>query len=87
VPIAVLNGSVSSVLPVAGSTFSLLRRRDEERELEIRYQLPPVLRAPLRRHQPIGELIVEEKGQLQAVIPILSPRKVRSTGILSAALP
>lgn len=86
-PIRIVNGSVSQLIPVAGKTFSLLRRRDEERQLEVRYQLPTVLRAPLKRHQPIGEVIVEEKGQLMAVIPIVSPSRVLATGVLSAALP
>lgn len=86
-PIRVVDGSVSQLMPVAGQTFSLLRRRDEERDLQIRYQLPTVLTPPLQRHQPIGEVIIEEKGELVAVVPVLSPTKVVSTQMLSAALP
>jgi serine-type D-Ala-D-Ala carboxypeptidase (penicillin-binding protein 5/6) len=86
-PIRVVDGSVSQLTPVAGQTFSLLRRRDEERNLQIRYQLPTVLTPPLQRHQTIGEVIIEEKGQLVAVVPVLSPTKIVSTRILSAALP
>jgi hypothetical protein len=66
---------------------SLLRRRDDERDLQLRYQLPVAVRAPLQRHQAIGEVIVEEKGQLVAVIPILSPIGVAATSVLSAGLP
>jgi D-alanyl-D-alanine carboxypeptidase (penicillin-binding protein 5/6) len=86
-PVRVLNGAVSQVTPVAGQTLSLLRRRDDERDLQLRYQLPVTVRAPLKRHQAIGEVIVEEKGQLVAVIPILSPTGVAATSMLSAGLP
>jgi D-alanyl-D-alanine carboxypeptidase (penicillin-binding protein 5/6) len=86
-PVRVLSGAVSQVTPVAGQTLSLLRRRDDERDLQLRYQLPVAVRAPLQRHQAIGEVIVEEKGQLVAVIPILSPTGVAATSVLSAGLP
>ena len=86
-PIPVLNGSVAQIRPVAGQSLSLLSRRDVERDLQVRYQLPAVLIAPLKPHQPIGELIVEEGGAVIAVIPVLCPRTVTSTGMLSAALP
>ncbi|MFI5364941.1 MAG: D-alanyl-D-alanine carboxypeptidase family protein [Candidatus Binatia bacterium] len=86
-PVRVIDGSVSRLTPVAGDSFSLLRQRDQERNLQIRYQLPAVLTAPLQRNEPIGEVIIEEKGQLVAVVPALSPVKVMSTRMLSAALP
>lgn len=86
-PIRVAGGSVAQLTPVAGQTFSLLRRRDEERDLRVRYQVPAVLAAPIARQQQIGEVIVEEHDQLLAVIPLLSPKRVASTSILSASLP
>ena len=85
--IHVCHGTVPDVTPVAGKTFLLLRRRDEEHDLQLRYQLPPLLTAPIKRHQQIGEIIVEEKGQLIGVVPVLSATKVRAAGILAAALP
>jgi D-alanyl-D-alanine carboxypeptidase (penicillin-binding protein 5/6) len=84
--IDVRHGSLPDVTPVAGRTFSLLRRRDEEHDLQLRYQLPTVLTAPLKHHQPIGEIIIEEKGQLIGVVPVLNPTTVRSSGVLAAAL-
>lgn len=86
-PIHVNHGSVAEVTPIAGNTFSLLRRRDEEHDLQLRYQLPMTLTAPLEHHQPIGEIIVEEKGQLIGVVPVLNPSTVRSAGMVAAALP
>jgi D-alanyl-D-alanine carboxypeptidase (penicillin-binding protein 5/6) len=85
--IGVRHGTVPDVTPVAGKTFSLLRRRDEEHDLQLRYQLPPLLTAPLERHQQIGEIIIEEKGQLIGVVPVLSATKVPAAGVLAAALP
>jgi len=84
--IDVRHGSLPDVTPVAGRTFSLLRRRDEEHDLQLRYQLPTVLTAPLKHHQPIGEILIEEKGQLIGVVPVLNPTTVRSSGILATAL-
>jgi serine-type D-Ala-D-Ala carboxypeptidase (penicillin-binding protein 5/6) len=84
--VAVDNGLPAQVTPVAGQTVSLLRRRDEERDFQVRYQLPTRMAAPLTRFQPLGEVIVEEKGKLFAVIPAVSPEAVVSAGILSAAI-
>ncbi len=84
-PIPVTNGTAAQITPVAGQTFSLLARRGEERSFQVRYQLPAALMAPLERHQPIGELIVEEHGELMAVIPVLTARGVAANGMLSAA--
>ena len=85
-PIGVADGSVSELRPVFGQSVSLLRRRDEERDLQLHYQLPAILAAPIQRHQQVGEVIVEERGELIAVVPVLSPVNVPTTSILSAAL-
>jgi len=86
-PVQVVNGTIARLTPVAGQTLSLLRRRDDERDLQLRYQLPAMLAAPLKRQQPIGEIVVEERGELVGVVPALSPVAVAATGMLSAALP
>ena len=84
-PIPVANGSVPQIRPVAGQTLSILSRRDQQQDLQVRFQLPALLVAPVKRHQTIGELIVEERGALIAVIPVLSPRTVNASGMLPAA--
>jgi D-alanyl-D-alanine carboxypeptidase (penicillin-binding protein 5/6) len=86
-PVQVVNGTIAQLTPVAGQTLTLLRRRDDDRDLQLRYQLPAFLTAPLKRQQPIGEIIVEERGELVGVVPALSPVAVAATGILSAGLP
>lgn len=87
VSIDVSSGSVAQLTPVAGQSFSLLRRRSEERDLQVRYQVPAVLSAPVKWHEEIGEIIIEGDGQLLAVMPVLSPETVERIGILSAGLP
>ncbi len=87
VPVQVVNGTAAEVTPVAGQALSLLRRRDEEPDLQVRYQLPGAVPAPLKRRQSIGEIIVQEHGNVIGVVPLLSPTAVAATGVLSAALP
>jgi serine-type D-Ala-D-Ala carboxypeptidase (penicillin-binding protein 5/6) len=82
--IGVTAGAVKQVTPIAGATLSLLHGRDEERDLQVRYQVPTEIAAPVRRQQRLGELIVEENGELIAVIPLISPANVASTDLLSA---
>src|SRR5262249_35026068 len=71
-PVAVLHGLPAQVTPVAGQTVSLLRKRNEEHNFQVRYQLPSLITAPLTRFQPVGEVIIEEQGQVVAVIPAVS---------------
>ena len=85
-PILVLHGTVPQLTPIAGQAFSMLRRRGEERDLQLRCQLPAALAAPVRRQQPLGEIVIEERGTLLGVIPLLSPSAVPSNSVLSAAL-
>ncbi len=83
--VSVLHGTTPQLTPVAGRTLSVLRRRDDERDLQLRYQLPATLAAPVKRHQPVGEIVVEERGRLVGVVPLLSPATVAATSVLSAA--
>jgi D-alanyl-D-alanine carboxypeptidase (penicillin-binding protein 5/6) len=86
-PVHVLKGTISELTPVAGGTLTLLRRCDDEPDLQLHYQLPANLAAPLKRSQPIGEIVIEERGELVGIVPLLSPVAVTSDSILSAALP
>ena len=85
VSVAVTGGNVATVVPVAGESFSVLRERGQDRRLTLRYQVPETLLAPVRESDRVGELIVEENGQLVAVIPLLSPIDIRSSGLMSIA--
>jgi D-alanyl-D-alanine carboxypeptidase (penicillin-binding protein 5/6) len=84
--VRVVNGVETELTPVAGQAVSLLRRRDEERDLQVRYQVPSFVTAPIKRRQVIGELVVEERGALVAVVPVVSPRSVAASSVFSTAL-
>lgn len=85
VPVRIVDGSVDQIVPVADGAFSLVRRRGEEPRLDVRYQVPAELVAPLRRNQPVGEVIVQQNGAILSVIQLVSPISVASGGILAAA--
>lgn len=84
-PVVVLHGTIPQLTPIAAQTLSLLRRRGDERDLQLRYQLPAALTAPVKRQQPLGEIVIEERGALLGVVPLLSPSTVGATSVLSAA--
>ena len=86
-PIRVIDGSVNHLIPVAERGFALVRRRGEEPRIEVRYQVPEELAAPVQRNQPVGEVIVQQDGAILAVISLVSPLKVAATGILLPAAP
>lgn len=85
VPVRIAGGAVAEITPVTEGEFALVRRRGEESLIEVRYQMPGEIAAPVRRDQPIGELIVQQEGRILSVIPLVSPVNVAATGILAAA--
>jgi D-alanyl-D-alanine carboxypeptidase (penicillin-binding protein 5/6) len=87
VGVHVRDGAASEVLPAARETVSFLRRRGEEREIVMRYQLPNEVAAPVARDQRLGELLVEEEGRLIAVVPLVSSTRVPSSRMMSGDLP
>jgi D-alanyl-D-alanine carboxypeptidase (penicillin-binding protein 5/6) len=85
VPVRVANGSLQQVIPVAARGLSLLRQRGDELKLDVYYQVPSVLTAPLQRDEPLGELIVRDGHDVLAVIPLLCSTSVASTSILASS--
>lgn len=85
--VQVRNGTVAEVSPTAAETVSFLRRRDEERQIVLRYQVPDEVVAPVARDQRLGELLVEEGGTLIAVVPLVSSVRVPPSRMLSGDLP
>lgn len=84
VSIRVENGATEYFTPVAGESFSLVQPRDQPNKLVLRYQVPPQVAAPLARQQAVGEVIVEQEGQLIGVVPAVVPNDVRVRSFLTA---
>ncbi len=78
-PIDVINGTVKQIQPIVGESVSFLRRHNAAVEVTYRLQLPAIVRAPLTRHQKLGEVVVEREGRVVAAVPLLSPRDVKAS--------
>ena len=71
--VRVEHGSVSTLQPVAAADAAFLLRKGEGEDFQVSLQLPPVVAAPIARHQVLGELIVRDGTRVLAIIPALSP--------------
>lgn len=88
VRIEVEGGKQKTVVPVAGQDFSLPVRRGTTTEgLQIRYQLPSAVTAPVIRGEVLGEVIIEQEDRVLAVIPALSPVTIEGQGLQAARGP
>jgi D-alanyl-D-alanine carboxypeptidase (penicillin-binding protein 5/6) len=67
------HGSVSLLQPVAAADAASLLRKGEGEDFQVSLQLPPVVAAPIARHQVLGELVVRNGTRVLAIIPALSP--------------
>ena len=71
--VRVEQGSVSMVQPVAATDAAFLLRKGEAEDFQISLQLPPVVAAPISRHQVLGEVVIRNSTRVLAIIPALSP--------------
>jgi len=71
--VRVEHGSVSLLRPIAAADATLLLRKGEEEDFQVSFQLPPIIAAPIFRHQVLGEMVVSNGKQVLVVIPALSP--------------
>ncbi|MGH7823356.1 MAG: D-alanyl-D-alanine carboxypeptidase family protein, partial [Candidatus Binatia bacterium] len=78
VEIQVANGTSPALRPIAAESSSYLVRKDEIGDLEVRFQLPSVVTAPVVKNQPLGEIIIRDGEGILDVIPAISPRTVES---------
>lgn len=67
------HGSVSMLQPVAAADAAFLLRKGEGEDFQVSLHLPPVVAAPIARHQVLGELVVRNGTRVLAIIPALSP--------------
>lgn len=86
--IEVEGGKQKSVVPIAGQDFALpLRRGMTTQGLQVRYQLPSAVTAPVARGEVLGEVIIEQEGRVLAVIPAVSPVTIEAQGVQAARGP
>ncbi len=71
--VRVEHGSVSTLQPIAAADAAFLLRKGEGEDFQVSLQLPPVVAAPIARHQVLGELVVRNGTRVLAIIPALSP--------------
>ncbi len=76
IDVRVQNGSAASVRPIAGRGSAFLIRKGEEKEIEVSFQVPASIAAPIVVNQPLGEIIVREGQQIVAVIPAVAPAAI-----------
>jgi D-alanyl-D-alanine carboxypeptidase (penicillin-binding protein 5/6) len=71
--VRVEHGSVSLLRPIAATDAAFLLRKSEAEDFHISLQLPPVVAAPISRHQVLGEVVIRNSKRVLAIIPALSP--------------
>lgn len=71
--VRVEQGSVSLLQPVAATDAAFLLRKGEAADVQVSLQLPPVVAAPIARHQVLGEVVIRNSQRVLAIIPALSP--------------
>lgn len=85
VEVAVANGASPTVRPVAAEGVSMLIRKGERRDLQVRLQMPSVIAAPIAKDQLLGEIIIHDADRIFDVVPAVSPLDVTSNPLLPEA--
>ena len=76
IEVQVANGTKAALRPIAAETSSYLLRRDEVRDLQVRFQVPSIVSAPIVKDQPLGEIIIHDGDGVLDVIPALAPADI-----------
>ncbi|MGC1678995.1 MAG: D-alanyl-D-alanine carboxypeptidase family protein [Candidatus Binataceae bacterium] len=87
--IAVTGGSVASIKPIFAGDAAVFTRRDEAaKAVELDYNLPPEVAAPLKAGQQIGTAQVMQDGKATCTIALVAPVDVpkRSGGVVGRIL-
>ena len=79
--IKVLGGKESSINGLASKDLSLLIRKGESKEYEKKVILEEGLKAPIKKGDKIGELVVEQDGRLVGAVDIVADRAVNKASI------
>lgn len=74
--LAVDGGALASFRPVWGGDLSVLRKRGDEAALNVEFQLPASLAAPIRAGQQVGVGQATAGGKLLASAPLVAPAAI-----------
>ena len=81
----VRGGIIPSFKAVAAESWALTTRTASPGAVAFRLQLPSEVAAPVDVRQPLGELVVEQAGQLLTVVPLVAPQAIAPSGWLDTA--
>ncbi len=81
----VRGGIIPTFNAVAGEAWALTTPQSSRPDLAFRLQLPTEINAPVEVHQSVGELVVEQRGRLLAVVPLVAPQAIAPSGWLDTA--
>lgn len=84
-PVHVRGGIIPRFTAVAAERFAITARRDAAPRVATRLQLPTHVDAPVDVSQTVGELVIEQQGEVVAVVPLVAPRTIAPRRWLGAS--
>jgi D-alanyl-D-alanine carboxypeptidase (penicillin-binding protein 5/6) len=81
--VPVSGGDVTTVKAIATEDLRLLLKRADDKAVAVEAHIPRLMTAPLRREQPIGEIVVHRGAEQLGRVPVVADRDVNATGWLS----
>lgn len=84
VTVFVEGGTEPFVVPAAAEEVRIPRRKGHEGHVQVMYQLPSVVTAPLAKGERLGEVVVRFDDRTVAVVPAVSPKTIASRGVRAA---
>ncbi len=85
-PVHVRGGIIPRFTSVAAERFAITARRDSALHVGTRLQLPTHVDAPVDVNETVGELVIEQQGEVVAVVPLIAPRTIAPRHWLGASL-
>lgn len=80
--IPVAGGSAAHVRAIPAEDLRVLVRRGDDEGLRVEARVPRLLRAPVRRHQPLGQVVVRRGDRELGRVTVIADREVPATGWL-----
>ena len=78
VTITINKGKTNSIEVFANEDYSVTTRKGQEAELDVNYQLPKIINAPLKQGQIIGRAIISKDGTLIKEIDLIVKENVEA---------